>query len=132
MTAESDLQARIRLVVGRVPHARLFRNTVGEAWAGKLVSGPDNGVVLLARARRITFGLAPGSSDLIGWTSLTITPDMVGQNIAVFTSGEVKAGTRKPRFQGGQENWLAAVAAAGGLAAVLRSEDDARRLVRAA
>lgn len=127
--SEHALQDRIRLAVGRVPHARLFRNVVAKAWAGKLISASD-GLVTLARAQRIVAGLAPGSSDLVGWTTVTITPDMVGARVAVFTSGEVK--TDKGRFEDGQENWLRVVSAAGGFADVLRSEDDALRLVRAA
>ena len=133
MTAEGDLQSRIRLAVGRVPHARLFRNVVAQAWTGRLAFGPENGVVTLARAQRIKAGLADGSADLIGWTTVTVTPDMVGQRLAVFTSGEVKtlgARTEKARAQL-QANWARVVAEAGGLSAVLRSEDDALRLVRA-
>ena len=131
MTVEGDLQARIRLAVGRVPHARLFRNVVAHAWTGKLVAGPDDGVVTLARAQRIKAGLADGSADLIGWTTIVVTPEMVGRRIAVFTSGEVKppsARTDKARalLQG---NWARVVAEAGGRAAVLRSEDDALQLV---
>lgn len=128
MTAEGDLQSRIRLAVGRVPHARLFRNVVAQAWTGHLVTGPDHGVVTLARAQRIKAGLADGSADLIGWTTIVVTPEMVGQRLAVFVSGEVK--TANGRVAAEQANWLHAVTEAGGRAAVLRSEDDALRLVR--
>jgi hypothetical protein len=128
--SESELQTRIRLAIGRVPHARLFRNTVGQAWAGKVVRhDPQSRMLTLADAYRVTFGLFPGSSDLVGWTSLTVEPAMVGTKVALFTSGEVK--TERGRFEPGQREWLEAITAAGGLAAVLRSEDDARKLVRA-
>ena len=72
------------------------------------------------------FGLCKGSADLIGWRTVTVTPEMVGQKIAVFTSIEVKStsGRVKPE----QQQWLAAVQAAGGIAAVARSVADCDRL----
>ena len=73
------------------------------------------------------FGLAKGSADLIGWTTRTITPDMVGQQVAVFTSVEVKTATGRLRPE--QRIWLDAVQSAGGIAGVVRSVDDARALL---
>lgn len=125
---ESELQARIRLAVGRLPNVKLFRNNRGVFWAGKVIEHDGHAVTLL-NPRRQECGLFQGASDLIGWTSVVVTPEMVGQPVALFTSGEIKAARR--RFEPGQETWLANVAAAGGLAGVLRSEDDALRLVRA-
>jgi hypothetical protein len=75
----------------------------------------------------VQFGLAVGSADLIGWTTRTITPDMVGQQVAVFTSIEVKSATGRLRPE--QRQWLEAVQAAGGIAGVARSVDDARVLL---
>ena len=69
------------------------------------------------------FGLARGSADLIGYRTVTITPDMVGQRVAIFTSLEVKTPTG--RIQPEQANWQRTIAAAGGIAAVVRSVDDA-------
>jgi hypothetical protein len=119
----------IRIAIGRVPHARLFRNNRGVFWAGQPVDHIADTVVL-AHSRRVECGLFQGASDLIGWRSLIVTPEMVGQRIALFVSGEVKP-PKVNHFEPGQREWLEAVAAAGGLAAVLRSEDDARKLVRA-
>ena len=72
------------------------------------------------------FGLCKGSADLIGWTSRTITKEMVGQQVAIFTSIEVKTPTGRVRPE--QQQWLAAVQAAGGIAAVARSVADCERL----
>ena len=72
------------------------------------------------------FGLCKGSADLIGWTSRTITEEMVGQQVAVFTSIEVKTPTGRVRPE--QQQWLDAVAKAGGIAAVARSVADCKRL----
>ena len=57
----------------------------------------------------------------------TGTPDMVGQRIAVFTSIEVKTPTG--RVSPEQRQWLEAVQAAGGIAGVARSVEDALRIV---
>ena len=64
----------------------LFNNPVGTAWAGKY--NPATHSVIAPRA--IKYGLAVGSSDLIGITPIEITPDMVGKTIGVFTGVEVK------------------------------------------
>ena len=77
----------------------------------------------------MSFGLAKGSSDLIGWTTRTITPEMVGQQVAVFTSIEVKSATGRIRPE--QQQWIDAVQAAGGIAGVARSVEDAQQLLSA-
>ena len=126
---EAELQAQIRLAVGKVPHSRLFRNATGEAWSGEVLKR-DKFSVTLAHPRYIKYGLQPGSADLIGWTTVHVTPEMVGMRLAVFTSGEVKP-NHNAAFQPGQENWRDVVQAAGGRAAILYSVDDALRLVQA-
>jgi len=75
----------------------------------------------------VRYGLQPGSSDLIGWRTITITPEMVGQRVAVFASIEVKSTTGRIRQE--QQQWLDAVQAAGGIAGVARSVEDAQRLL---
>jgi hypothetical protein len=112
--AETDLQQRIRLALGTQPHTRIFRNQVGS------LPDPRTG-------RLVTFGLARGSADLIGWRTITVTPDMVGRRIAVFCSLEIKTPTG--RLAPAQRNWLHAVEQAGGIAGVARSVGDALRLI---
>jgi hypothetical protein len=106
---ETTILQRIRLAIGRVPGLRLFRNNVG-----KLISQD---------CRLVSFGLHPGSADLIGWKSVTITPDMVGKTVAVFASVEVKTPTGAVKTD--QANWQAQVEEAGGIAIIARSEQDA-------
>jgi hypothetical protein len=77
----------------------------------------------------LRYGLQPGSSDLIGWRTVTITPEMVGQQVAVFTSIEVKTPTGRVKPE--QQQWLDAVQAAGGIAGVARSVEDALRITTA-
>ncbi len=108
--AETDLQQRIRLALGTRSDLRLFRNQVGQ------LPDPRTG-------RPVQFGLARGSADLIGWRTITITPEMVGQQLAVFTSIEVKTPTGRIRPE--QHAWLGAVRSAGGIAGVARSVADA-------
>jgi hypothetical protein len=112
--AETTLQQQIRLALGTNPQTRLFRNQVGS------LPDPRTG-------RLVTFGLAKGSADLIGWRTITVTPDMVGQQIAVFTSIEVKTPTGRVRPD--QTAWLSAVQAAGGIAGVARSVPDALKII---
>jgi len=76
----------------------------------------------------VQFGLARGSADLIGWRSVVVTPDMVGQRIAVFTSIEVKTATGRLRPE--QQAWLGVVQGAGGIAGVARSVEDANEILR--
>ena len=111
---EQQIQQHIRLACG-TGDTRLFRNNTGTL-------RDQNG-------RPVQFGLCKGSADLIGWTTRTVTPEMVGQRIAVFTSIEVKTPTGRLRPE--QQQWLDAVQAAGGIAGVARSVDDALRIVTA-
>lgn len=126
MTAESTILARIRRALGLRRDCRLFRNDCGTAWAGEVVHRRGR-TVTLHKAQRITYGLQPGSGDLIGWRTVEITPDMVGQRVAVFLSAEVK--NRRGRVSAAQRRWIDVVNAAGGLAGVVRSEEDAEQLL---
>ena len=112
--AETDIQQRIRLAVGTRSDLRLFRNNTGT------LPDPRTG-------RPVQFGLARGSADLIGWRTITITPEMVGQQLAVFTSIEVK--TPAGRLSPAQHAWLGAVRTAGGIAGVARSVKDAIEII---
>jgi hypothetical protein len=108
--AETTLQQQIRLALGTNPDARIFRNQVGS------LPDPRTG-------RLVTFGLAKGSADLIGWRTITVTPAMVGSRLAIFTSIEVKTPTGRVRPE--QQAWLETVQQAGGIAIIARSVPDA-------
>ena len=113
--AETDLQQRIRLALGLRSDLRLFRNQVGQ------LPDPKTG-------RPVQFGLARGSADLIGWRTVTITPEMVGRRLAVFTSIEVKTPTG--RLTPAQHAWLGVVRGAGGIAGVARSVGDSLQIIQ--
>lgn len=122
MNPETRLMQRIQIAASRLGW-RLFRNNVGLAWTGTpfRLKEPEN-TVLLKNARRVRFGLARGSPDLVGWKLVTITPDMVGQIVAVFAGLEIKQPGRNPAEV--QENFIDTLNNAGGYGRVVRSVDD--------
>ena len=112
--SETTLQQQIRLALGQRPDLRLFRNQVGQ------LPDPRSG-------RWVQFGLAKGSSDLIGFKTVEITPEMVGEKVAVFTSIEIKTPVGRPTKQ--QQIWLTAVQNAGGIVGIARSVKDAIKII---
>ena len=93
---------------------RLFRNQTG---ALKDQTG-----------RLVRFGLCKGSSDLIGMKSVTVTPEMVGQKVAIFTAIEVKTASGKPTPE--QLNFVNRVKELGGIAGIARSVEDVLAITR--
>jgi len=113
VASEQTIQQQIRLACSRGP-VRLWRNNVGR--------------LLDQQGRMVTFGLCPGSADLIGFHTVTITPEMVGQQLAVFAAVEVKAPKGRPTPE--QTAFLEHVAAAGGLAGIARSVEEAEAILQ--
>jgi len=113
--SEQQIQQQIRIACS-TGNTRLFRN--------------NTGTLRDQHGRPVQFGLCKGSADLIGWKRVTVTPEMVGQQVAVFLSIEVKTPTGKLRPE--QKQWLDAVQAAGGIAGVARSVSDAEALLQSA
>ncbi len=108
---ERRIQSEIQLAVGGP--ARLWRNNVG--------------ALRDQRGQLVRYGLCPGSSDLIGYRTIVITPEMVGQRLAVFAAVEVKD-QAAPTEQ--QQAFLQLIEQAGGLAGVARSVPDALSIMR--
>lgn len=110
--SEADLMRAIQLEFSR-EQTRLFRNNVG--------------VLQDIRGKYVKFGLAIGSSDLIGWQTVTIMPKDVGNELAVFLAVEAKLpeGIVTPA----QRNFIHQVKESGGIAGVVRSIEDARALL---
>ena len=101
-------------LVAMSDYATMFRNNVGALQA-------PNGAY-------VRYGLCRGSADTIGWTSVTVTPDMVGSTVAVFTSVEIK--TPAGRATKDQLNFHDRVIAARGRAGFARSPEEAVGIVR--
>lgn len=101
---------------------RLFRNNSGLAYVGKAHRNPD-GSLTLREYRPLRAGLCVGSSDLIGWQTITVTQDMVGRQLAIFTAIEVKS-SKKFKPTKDQRVFLNAVQSAGGIAICAYCLDD--------
>ena len=85
MTTETDIQNRIVLALCKIG-TTMFRNNVGVAEKVDKNTG---------KKYWVRFGLCEGSSDLIGITPVTVTQDMVGKKLGVFTAVEVKKDVTK-------------------------------------
>ena len=112
---ETVLQQNIRLALGQEKNLRLFRNQVGQ------LPDPTTG-------RYIQFGLAKGSSDLVGFKTVKITPEMINQEVAVFVSIEIK--TERGKLTEVQQNWLQKVKSSGGIVGVARTVKDALQILK--
>lgn len=80
------------ILLNQPENVRLFKSRAGFAWQGK---STRKGRFLVIENPIPFHGMPDGFPDICGWTEITITPDMVGQNIAVFTAVEVKTGNQK-------------------------------------
>lgn len=105
---ETEIQNKIRLLLSQQGFI-IFRNNVG-AWKH------PNG-------QWIKYGLCEGSSDLIGWRSLIITPDMVGKQIAQFVAIETKR-PKKSKISQSQSHFIHVVQKSGGLGIIASSVED--------
>lgn len=122
------------LVIARYPMT--FRNDCGMGFVGgqeahilphqhvkaRMVNGRivflSAAETIIVKPHRIHYGLFNGSGDRVGWRTITITPDMVGKQIAQFLSVEVK--TLRDRMSDEQKKWAAAVTRDGGRAEIWR------------
>ena len=111
---ETSIRKEIQVALSG-KNCRMFRNNVGEFH--------DEGKKI-----HIVYGLCPGSSDLIGWKTVTITPEMCGREIAIFFACEVKKPDGKKPTPA-QENFIAAVQSAGGIAFVAHSPEEAENKI---
>lgn len=138
--SEHGIQSQIQLALSR-GDVRLFRNNVGTGWVGKIVTAHGvlawvaaklsttiGNIKILMFPRPLHAGLITGSADLIGWKTVTVTPDMVGQKLAVFMSVEVKDTNGRPRPE--QIIWYDNVRLAGGIAIIAHSVEEAKEKVK--
>lgn len=106
---ETAIQKKVLTAIKKIPYLTLFRNNVG--------------AVDLGGGRLMRFGVGgKGASDLIGYKSVVITPDMLGKKIAVFAAIEIKTPTG--RLTAEQNVFLQTIKSQGGIAFVARSAGD--------
>ena len=123
---EKDIQNQIRAELSQ--WGKFFRTSVGQAWTGNEVIKTEGGGVYIPKAHPFATGLPVGFSDLMGVVTVTITPEMVGQQIGVATFIEIKA--LGGRATNEQKNFRLVMAAAGCRAGVARSPEEAVRIAR--
>lgn len=112
VTAESVIQAQVRLAASKLGYV-LWRNNRG--------AFKDN------HGRLIRYGVgSDGAGDLIGYVPITITPDMVGEVVAVFASVECKAPGAKTNKEhlARQKEFIDRVRQRGGIAAMVDSSEQ--------
>jgi hypothetical protein len=127
---ESVVAKHVRLEHATYYHGHLWRNQSGA------FIDPDSG-------RMVRFGLANDSaqlnkriksSDFIGITPVTITPDMVGRTIGVFTAIETKDSDwrriRSDARAAAQDAYMDIVRQSGGIATFARGPHDLHEAVR--
>lgn len=111
---ERDVSRDIREWVQHVADLTLWRN--------------NRGSIELGDGKRLTYGVGPnGASDLIGYRSVTITQAMVGKRFAQFVAVECKAPGGEPSDD--QNSFIGRIQAAGGIAGIARSREDAEEIV---
>lgn len=140
MQQERDVQNSIRMAIsqylfplyGLVP---FWRINVGQGWTGnarhfsrrqEIIVEP--GDVLIKNARTFNTGAPPGFSDLIGASPLEITPDLVGRQVPVLTTVEVKAENGKSSPE--QKTFIQNMQHIGARAGAARSPDEAIQILR--
>lgn len=132
---EGDLMRSIMLRLSRIPGTKVFRNNVATAWVGasKMFNKPETvnvkpGDVLIHNARILHAGLCVGSSDIIGFKSVVVTPEMVGKTIAIFAGVEIKTASGKLSKE--QIAFIDTLNRFGAIGAVARNEDEAEHLFK--
>lgn len=120
---ETQVQAEVRLAYAAKGGVKLWRNNSGafKDATGRVVRyGLGNESPAISKVLK--------SADLIGWRTVTITPDMIGQQVAVFLSIECKREGWKPsdtdERETAQRRWANEVNRAGGEARFISDADE--------
>lgn len=124
--SEHTIQTDIRNAL--CDEGMFFRVNVGTAWASNDIVKLADGSLLLRNPRPFSTGVPAGFHDVFGAVEMTITPDMVGNKVAVFTTIECKSSKGKAREK--QERFAETVADMGGRTGFARSVEQALNIAR--
>ena len=125
---EHDIQNQIRIEISNQRLGVSFRTNVGRAWTGNNIRKNADGSITIIDPRPFQTGLPEGYSDLTVVVPMVITPEMVGQQVAVAGFIEVKNKTRKATPA--QLNFIEQMQKIGARAGVARSVEDAIQILR--
>ena len=115
MKSEKRIEQEVMLSLSK-EGLRVWKNAVGMAYTKD--------------GSPLRYGLGNGSSDLIGITPKTITQDMVGQTIGVFTAIEMKRSRTGYGATEQQKNFIDTIKKLGGIAGVAYDVESAIDLVK--
>ena len=91
------------------------------------------GMFELPNGTKLPYGLGPnGYGDNVGYLTITITPDLVGRKVAVFSMIECKRADKAlkdPSEYGDQFKYIEEVRDAGGIAGLARQAEDAEEIL---
>lgn len=114
-TPERKVNEEIRDTAKELRHVKLWRNNRGQ------VQLPNGGA--------LRYGVGPnGASDWIGFRTVEITADMVGQHFAQFVAVESKAPKKNATQE--QSDFIDTVLEAGGIAGVAHSGCELRGILK--
>ena len=116
-----DLRKTVLIEASKIDGVRLFPNPVGMATAGKVVkhfTQDGKSYALIENPRPVKFGLAQGTSDLIGYKTEKIGSVIIPRFLCV----EIKVG--EDNLKPEQRNWIDVVTGCGGIAGVVRDTAD--------
>lgn len=112
---ERDVNAEITKVAKMFHNVKLWRNNRGQ--------------VMLPNGGRLTYGVGPnGAADFIGYRTITVTSDMIGEQIAQFLCIESKRPGENATNE--QMDFAADVYADGGRSGVAHSGIEAIAIMR--
>lgn len=106
MVKISEKQATVNLKLSLNHSETIFRN--------------NNGSYKKSDGAIVKYGMGAGTSDFIGWTVKTITDDMIGRSVAIFTAIEVKASDGKATTE--QKKFIDLVNKSGGIAKIFKGD----------
>ena len=135
MPGHKQIIKSVQLQWSKTNRGRLFENDCGQAWTGKctderMVSGRK--LIELFNAYRISYGLEPGSSDLVGFEfkkySVKDGETRIQKTVPIICSVEAKT-LKYSTITEKQINWMNFLTNIGGFAYVARETKENYELI---